>query len=522
MNTKARSAVIGATVVACATPALAQNAVAGAASVTPGAKHVSAAGARGIPVTNQPQARNVIFFVGDGMGVSTVTATRIYSVGVDGQLAIDQFPFTALSRTYTSDFITPDSAGTMTSMMSGRMCNSGVIGYMPDTERGDFNADGDTLKPWTVAELAKQAGMKVGVVSTARITHATPAACYSHVSDRNFENDIALQALPGDGAYNTRLGEGLDILMGGGRRHFVPAGVTDEEGGSGSRNDGRDLRMEFMAAGYEYVWEQSGFDALSASDLPVLGLFERSHMEWEYDRPTDTGGEPSIEEMTSKSIELLQQATAGSDQGYFLMVESGRIDHAHHATNAFRALNDTDAFDRAIEAAVNAVDLRDTLIVVTADHSHVFTIAGYPMRPVDELPYDLPEGTVMDPGYLDAPHSNILDVAYAFGEASTDANGAPYTVLGYTNGPSWRGATDRVDPRLDMFPGLTGGAVFGPTDPNYLQEATVPLGSETHSGEEVAIYAIGRGAGNFRGTVKNTFIAEVMREVLGLEDRDPE
>lgn len=499
-----------------------------AGTVTAQVAHPAAASANGLrgkdpfPVGQLPEARNVIFFVGDGMGVSTVTATRIYAVGVDGQLAIDQFPFTALSRTYAADYITPDSADTMTSMMTGSTCNSGVLGFMPDTEIMDFNGDGDGLRPWTVAELAKQAGMKVGVVSTARITHATPAACYSHINFRDLEREIALQALPTDATYNARLGSGVDILMGGGRQFFVPSGVVDEEGGTGSRSDGRDLRAEFQAAGYSYVWNQTGFDALSAADMPVLGLFERSHMEYEYDRPLDTGGEPSIIDMTAKSIEMLQQATANSDRGYFLMVESGRIDHAHHATNAFRALTDADAFDQAIAAAVAAVDLRDTLIIVTADHSHVFTIAGYPLRPIEDLGYPLPEGTDIDPGYLDAPDSNILDVAYDFTgtavEPLTDSNGVPYTVLSYANGSSYRGSA-RVDPRMDSFPGLNGSDVFGPTDPNYLQEVTVPLGSETHSGEEVSIYAIGRGAGNFHGTVKNTYIAQVMRQVLGLQDR---
>jgi alkaline phosphatase len=453
-------------------------------------------------------ARNVIFFVGDGMGVSTVTATRIYSVGLEGELVVDQFPFTALSRTYTSDAITPDSAGTMSAMMSGVNTNSGVIGFGPDTERNDFNADGDGERTATLLEMAKEAGMRVGVVSTARLTHATPAACFSHVNDRDKENDIALQALPSDATYNPRLGAGVDLLMGGGRQFFVPAGVMDEEGGAGSRPDGRDLRAEYQDAGYRYIWDQAGFDALAPADLPVLGLFERSHMEYEYDRPADVGGEPSVAEMTSKAIELLSAATAGADRGYFLHVESGRIDHAHHAGNAWRSLMDAEALDQAVGEAVRAVDLRDTLIIVTADHSHVFNIAGYPLRAASELPYT-PKSAPAE--YLDSPFNNIFDVVYSISangdiSAAGDSSGVPYTTLGYLNGPGYR-AGARVDPRSEPV---------GPNDPEYLQEAAVPLGSETHSGEEVAIYAIGRGAGNFRGTVKNTYIFEVMKSVLGL------
>src|SRR5688572_20635822 len=173
----------------------------------------SAASARPLQSVEAPQfrkAKNVILFIGDGMGVSTVTATRIYSVGVDGQLVLDQFPHTALSKTYSADTITPDSAPTMSSMVSGVNTNNGVIGFDEQTEFRDFQGDGDGQKTLTVFEQAKSNGKAVGVVSTARITHATPAACYSHINDRDNENAIALQALPGDATYNTALGDGLD------------------------------------------------------------------------------------------------------------------------------------------------------------------------------------------------------------------------------------------------------------------------------------------------------------------------
>lgn len=458
------------------------------------------------------RAKNVILFVGDGMGVSTVTATRVYSVGVAGELVVDKFPYTALSRTYSSDSITADSAPTMTAMMTGFNTNAGVLGLDETTEFDDFNGDGDGKRLTTLLEQAKGRGMRVGVVSSARITHATPAATYAHINDRNDENAIALQPLPGDPTYNERLGSGVDLLFGGGRQFFVPSGVVDEEGANGSRPDGRDLRAEYQALGYKYVWNTAGFDALDR--LPVLGLFEASHMEYEYDRLTDTGGEPSVADMTTKAIQLLQQKNSG---GYFLMVESGRIDHAHHEGNAFRALTDAEEFDRAIGAAASQVDLSETLIIVTADHSHVFNIAGYPLRPLDELPYPPPS---YDPAYAALAGNGILDVVYDVDvavphiEPSTDSNGVPYTALIYGNGPGYRGAP-RVDPRLDPFPGKGGQIPDGPWDPVYFQESAVPLGSETHAGEEVAIYALGRGAALVRGTVKNTFVYQVMAKALG-------
>lgn len=466
------------------------------------------------------RAKNVIFFVGDGMGVSTVTAARVFSVGLDGQLVVDQFPYTALSKTYSADSITPDSAPTMTAMMTGVNTNQSVIGYGEGTEPNDFNKDGDGEAPWTLLEMAKARGMRVGVVSTAEITHATPAATYAHINQRNNQNDIALQALPTSATYNARLRGGLDLLMGGGRRHFVPSTLRDEEGDSGSRPDGRDLRAEFQKAGYRYVWNHTQFEALAPSSLPVLGLFERGHMEFEHDRVKDLGGEPSISDMTVKAIEMLEGATRRRGQGYFLHVEAGRIDHAHHAGNAYRALTDTQALDEAIGAAARMVDLRETLIIVSADHSHVFNIAGYPMRPLQELPYRV---NGYAPGYeqSQAAGHGILDVVWdlnqstGFVEESTDRNGVPYTALGYHNGPGYRG-TARVDPRLDTFKGLGGVTPKGPADPAYFAEAAVPMSSETHSGEDVAIYAIGPGAERVRGTVKNTHIFHVMRRALGL------
>jgi alkaline phosphatase len=309
--------------------------------------------------------------------------------------------------------------------------------------------------------------------------------------------------------------------MGGGRQYFLPTGVLDEEGGGGSRADGRDLRAEFQAAGYTYVWNKAGFDALTASNLPVLGLFERSHMEYEYDRPTDLGGEPSVAEMTVKAIELLEAASGRGPNGYFLHVEGGRIDHAHHEGNAYRAVIDTEALDEAIAAAARMVDLRETLIIVSADHSHVFNIAGYPMRPLSELPYPVASWA---PDYANtgAHGHGILDLVYDLNQTTghvseaPDRNGAPYTILGYLNGPGYRGLP-RVDPRFDPFPGRNGVVPTGPWHQAYRQEAAVPLSSETHSGEDVAIYAIGPGADLVRGTVKNTYIFQVMKQALGLQ-----
>lgn len=461
-----------------------------------------------------PAAKNAILFVGDGMGVSTVSAARVFSVGVDGQLTLDTLPFTALSRTWSSDYITPDSAGTMSAMITGAKTSSGIISLSADTERGDFLQDGDGEVLPTLFELAIAAGKRTGVVTTARVTHATPAACYAHVNERGKEAAIALQALPDQPAYNDALGPGLDVLMGGGRRFFVPRGTDDEEGSEGRRDDGLDLRAAFVDQGYRYVWNADQLAASGPDDRPLLGLFESSHMEYEHDRPQDLGGEPSLTEMALKALELLE----GAEQGYLLMVEGGRIDHAHHGGNAYRALRETEQFDRALAAVLERVDLEDTLVLATADHSHVFAFGGYPLRPLDELPYapvSHPEGFAEHDD-----HHGLLNTAHHLTGAgqvveSVDTTGQPYTPLLYANGPGYRGTT-RANPWEDDFPGITGRAVPGPTHPDYRQEAAVPLGSETHGGEDVALYAIGPGASAVRGTLPNTAVFDVLRAALGL------
>ncbi|MGE0142724.1 MAG: alkaline phosphatase [Planctomycetota bacterium] len=466
------------------------------------------------PGASRPPAKNAIFFVADGMGVSTVTATRVFSVGVGGKLVLDRMPFTAVSRTFTTDSITADSAGTMSAMITGVNTNTGVISLGPKTERNDFHGDGDDFAPMTLLELAKAAGKRIGIVSTARVTHATPAACFAHVNDRDKEAEIAAQGTPGEPEFNARLRNGIDLLVGGGRRFFLPSGVVDEEGEAGGREDGRNLIDRFRGHGYRYVWREEEWSALRSADLPVLALFESSHMEYEYDRKTDVGGEPSLSSMVERAIDLLDDAPGG----FVLVVEGGRVDHAHHAGNAFRALVDAEEFDRAVGVAIDRVDLRDTVILATADHSHTLSIAGYPLRPLAELPY----ATKGHPdGYAAMAHGGILDAAYGIDPKSgivrrtLGADRLPYTPLSYANGPGARGAP-RSDPRSDRSAGFNGTVPTGPTHPDYLQAATVPLGSETHGGEDVLIWGIGSGSSALRGVVPNTACFDVLRAALGL------
>lgn len=471
------------------------------------------------------RAKNVILFVGDGMGISTVTAARILegqlrgSSGEENLLSFERLPYVALSKTYSVNQQTADSAPTMTAIVTGVKTTDGALSVDQDVVPGDLTTVRGNELP-TILELAEQAGLSTGVVSTATVTHATPAACYAHTPERAWESDSNLSPAARAAGFpdiarqfvEFSHGNGIEVALGGGRARFLPREMDDPEdaGRKGERQDGRDLVKEWLAKRPRstYVWNKTQFDQVDprATDR-LLGLFERSQMEYEHDRSKDTGGEPSLSEMTEKGIDIL----AKNRRGYFLMVEGGRIDHAHHEGNAHRALTDTIELADAVRAALQRTDPRETLVVVTADHSHTFTIAGYPTRGNDIL------GLVRSNDGRGKPAADY----------AKDSLGLPYTTLGYTNGPGYTGASNsqaegakRYPHSLRQYSGISRGRPdltgVNTSDPTYMQEATVPMAGETHGGEDVAIYAGGPGAHLFHGVQEQNVIFHVMLEALGL------
>ena len=339
-------------------------------------------------------ARNVILFIGDGMGISTVTAARILEgqnkgqSGEDNRLSFEEFPQLALVRTFSANQQVSDSAPTMTAMVTGWHANDGALSVGPEVAANEMNAA--RIAPYahqTILELAESRGLSTGLVTTARVTHATPAANYAHTPNRDWEyagqlpqtatvQDIGEQLLE-----HQKTGNGIEVVLGGGRDYLLDLASADPEYPDmhGLRRDGRNLIREWLAAqpGSQYVWKRDDFQNVDPKHTGhLLGLFEPSHMQYEADRAGDPGGEPSLAEMTTKAIEILKK----NRKGYYLMVEAGRIDHAHHADNAYRALTDTIALSDAVRAAAELTNPRDTLILVTADHSHTLTIGGYPAR----------------------------------------------------------------------------------------------------------------------------------------------
>ncbi len=458
-----------------------------------------------IEKTSATSARNVILFIGDGMGVSTVTAIRILDgqrKGMSGEenvLPFERFPHVALSKTYEINLQVGESAGTATAIMTGQKTKAGFVGVSGSATRGVCStAHGNHLP--SLLELSEAAGKSTGIVTTTRLSHATPASTYAHVPERGWGNDadlteearqngckdIASQLI--DFSYDN----GIELALGGGRIKFLPKDLEDPEGADTEegRQDHRNLVQEWLEKypNSAYVWNQAQFDAVDPETTDhVLGLFNSGHMQYEADRLEDPGGEPSLAEMTKLAIEMLSR----NPNGYFLLVEGGRIDHGHHGSNAYRALTDGIAFANAVGVADEMTDENDTLIVVTADHSHTMTIGGYPTRGNPIL------GKVVSIDSRGNPEPTY----------SLMGDNKPFTTLGYQSGPggAWVGG-----PRPDLS------EVDTVEDKNFRQQSGVPAEDETHGGEDVAVYARGPGAGGIHGVIEQNEIFHAIDAATGL------
>jgi alkaline phosphatase len=443
------------------------------------------------------RARNVIFFLGDGMGINTLTAARIYAVGEAGELTIDTLPESAFVKTYSNNAQVTDSAASMSAYMSGVKQNNGVISMSGDTSAIPPAADGSSrctngAPVTTLLELAKARGLATGIVTTTSVTDATPAATYAHACHRKLQNQIAAMMVPGGAGYNLALGGGIDVVFGGGAQYFRPAAA------GGKRSDGRDLLAELQARGYRVAQDAAGLDALAPSTQPAIALFAQDDLA--YDAERDPAKQPSLAEMTRKAVSLLSQRSAkgdAKDGGFFLMVEGGLIDHALHGTRAKRALQETVAYDAALKAAIDEMRQRDpglkhTLIVATADHDHTLLINGYSPRSGKTTPEN--------PGVLGLVRS-LPD-----GKVKLDKDGAPYTILGFGTGEH------RVQGSRATQAGLTDAIVSAD---DYHQEAAVRMKTETHGGADVYLGATGAGAELFRGTIDNTRVFTLIREAAG-------
>ncbi|XP_070615486.1 alkaline phosphatase, tissue-nonspecific isozyme [Erythrolamprus reginae] len=438
---------------------------------------------------NTNVAKNVILFLGDGMGISTVTAARILKgqleqrTGEETILEMDRFPFVALSKTYNTNAQVPDSAGTATAYLCGVKANEGTLGVSAAVTRSQCNTTAGN-EVTSILKWAKAAGKSVGIVTTTRVNHATPSAAYAHSADRDWysDNEMPPEALQqGCKDIAHQLFENIpdiEVIMGGGRKYMFPKNASDveypdEEKYRGTRLDNRNLVQEWKDAKPKdknalYLWNRTGLMELDPAKVDyLLGLFEPIDMMYELNRNHQT--DPSLTEMVTVAIQMLQK----NPRGFFLLVEGGRIDHGHHEGKAKMALHEAVEMDRAIGKAGVLTSSEDTLTVVTADHSHVFTFGGY------------------------TPRGNSI---FALAPMQSDIDKKPFTSILYGNGPGYK----MVDGGRENI------STVNFTDANYQAQSAVPLRMETHGGEDVAVFAKGPMAHLLHGVHEQNYIPHAM------------
>ena len=290
------------------------------------------------------KAKNFVLMVSDGMNNGTFTAANHWLNLTENrdsewmQLYKEGIATRRICETSCADSLVTDSAAASSAWGIGQRVNKGYINITPD---------GATPDP--IALLAKAKGKSAGMVTTARITHATPAGFAASLADRDLDDAIAVQYLD----------RRLDLLLGGGDNHFNPA----------VREDGRDLYADFHKAGYEIVKSRAELQALGRrADQPLLGVFCEDHIPYCIDRqfqPELGAQNPSLEEMTEVALKRLSQ----NPNGFVLQVEAARVDHSAHANDPLSIIPEQLEFDRTIAVVRKFAEERgDTVVVVTSDH----------------------------------------------------------------------------------------------------------------------------------------------------------
>ncbi|MFW5790772.1 MAG: alkaline phosphatase [Bacillota bacterium] len=290
----------------------------------------------------QAEVKNVILLVGDGLGMGQIDVTRTLAGDKDHELELMKFPEAANMMTSSTEGV-PDSAAAGTAMSTGHKVYNGAIA---------MNEEGEELD--SVLDLAESKDMATGVISTNTVTDATPASFIASVEDRGMGAEIAKQSLENE----------VDLMLGGGREDFM-----EEEAGE-------DLITKAAEDGYQYVSDKDELGEVSSDDGKVLGLFNDSYMNYLNDRDELNSEEPTLEQMTEKALEVLSE----NEDGFFLMSEGARIDHASHAADIPGVVAETLDFDASVEAAREfAEENEDTLVIVTADHETLGFSATEPM-----------------------------------------------------------------------------------------------------------------------------------------------
>lgn len=305
----------------------------GAALVAPLGKALEGGpGANGIP-----RAQRIIFFAYDGLSWEDIGLARYWSLhNRDRVLELERLMATGASGvtlTHSLTSVVTDSSAASTAWATGRKVVNQAVSQYPD---------GTDLT--TILQLAQDRGMATGLVTSTRITHATPAAWWARIRHRDLEDDIALQYLD----------SGVDVLLGGGEEHFLPD----------HRADGRDLFQDFAGRGYQVL--RTPDDLAAATGDRLLGVFYQSHIAYEIDRVHQGATSPPLAHLVRKGLDVLD----GREGGFVLQVEAGRVDHANHENDPGTCLHEVLGADDALRVVLDYADRTPgTLVIMASDHA---------------------------------------------------------------------------------------------------------------------------------------------------------
>ena len=453
--------------------------------------------------TSGAEAKYIFLFIGDGLGASQRQISEFFKQTVSGdksdELLMNTFPVAGINTTYSADSYITDSAAAGTALSSGVKTNNGVVG---------MDAAGKDVV--TLVEAAEAAGMATGLATTTRLTHATPASFAAHEPSRGNANEIAEDYLV----------SGVDYFAGGGIRHFIPQDMTgtDAKGGSfkSKRKDDRNLVDEFAALGYETYLGMDGATAFRSADLAsqdkVFAAFTYSHMPYEVDRINSYPDCPSLAELTAGGIEVLSK----DEDGFFFMIEGGRIDHASHANDAAGAVHDTLAFDDAVAEAYEFYmdHPEETLILVVGDHE-----TGGMGLGMDTQGYFINMAALTDVKVS-------VEDDLMWGDGAYTGDQAAYTAYIVENLGLGSLTADEAAKLNKGMADADAGITYGYYEYNSAAMAATQIVSERanvnwtttiHTATAIPMSAIGNGAENFGGYKDNTEIAKTLADFLGFK-----
>lgn len=452
---------------------------------------------------NSDNPKYVFYFIGDGLGSAQRQLAEYYEQEVSGdkseKLLINSFPVAGINTTYSTDSLVTDSAAAGTALATGYKTDNGVISQTPDGKNVE-----------SLIEFAEERGMGTGIITTTRLTHATPAVFAAHNASRDNENEIA----------EDFVASGVDFFAGGGARHFVSAKYDDQLGDptgatiKSKRTGNRDLVKEFNDLGYQTFIGTRGVNEFNkinpVGEEKVFAAFTYSHLPYEIDRINSGYDLPSLAEITEKGIDVLSKY----DKGFFMMIEGGRIDHACHANDPTGSIYDTLAFNDAVKEAYDFYldHPKETLIVIVGDHETGGMGLGFSQNYFLNID-SLENVKVSVEDILQKKYSGDRDSYFKYLEENfglKELNDEETALI--------KKAMDSVDNGEEV------GTLYGSYDPVAIaathvlsERANLQWTTYAHTGTSIPMSAIGVGSENFGGYKDNTEIAKSMMKLMNFK-----